>query len=83
MAGVISKDWPVWLSVLPALGIKKAVSWGTQQFIKWNTYFTGEMPGLYFVSTKERIIKRKKERNTWMWFSCWGAPYLSIRFARY
>ena len=61
MAGVISEDWPVWLSVLPALGIKKAVSWGTQQCINWNTYFAGEMPGMHFVSSKEKVIKRKKD----------------------
>ncbi len=61
MAEVISEDWPVWLSVLPALGIKKAVSWGTQQCINWNTYFAGEMPGMHFVSSKEKVIKRKKK----------------------
>jgi hypothetical protein len=49
----------VWLSVLPALGIQRAVSWGTQQCIRWNDYFAGELPGLHFEFTKEKLIKRK------------------------
>jgi hypothetical protein len=59
MAGVISEDWPIWLSILPALGIKRAVSWGTQHCLKWNTYFAGEMPGLQFISSKEKLMKKK------------------------
>ena len=59
MAGVISEDWPVWLSILPALGITRAVSWGTKQCFKWNTYFAGEMPGLQFISSKENLMKKK------------------------
>jgi hypothetical protein len=59
IAGVISEEWPVWLSILPALGIKKAVAWGSQQCLKWNTYFAGELPGLHFMSTKEKVMKKK------------------------
>jgi hypothetical protein len=28
VAGVIAEDWPVWLSVLPALGITDVAAWG-------------------------------------------------------
>jgi hypothetical protein len=57
--GVISEGWPVWLSVLPALGIKKAVSWGSEQSLNMNTYFSEEFPGLRFVSSKKKVITRK------------------------
>jgi hypothetical protein len=59
VAGVISEDWPVWLSVLPALGIKNAVTWRAGQSTNSNAYFLGEFPGLRFISSKKKLMTRK------------------------
>jgi hypothetical protein len=51
------------LSVLPALGITNAVAWGSAQSLNLNTYFSGEFPGLHFVSSRKNVITRKLDVN--------------------
>jgi hypothetical protein len=54
-AGVIAKDWPVWLSVLPALGITDVAAWGPRPDYM-TTYFTQECPELHILSTKKMDV---------------------------
>jgi hypothetical protein len=53
-AGIISEDWPVWLSVFPALGITEAVAWGQHpEFI--SKHFAGTVPDLYIAKSKKKV----------------------------
>jgi hypothetical protein len=74
--GVIAEDGPVWLSVLPALGITDVAAWGPRpDYI--TTYFTQECPGLHIVSTKQQLIAK-----IWMWYLCREGLSLSSRSAK-
>jgi hypothetical protein len=59
-AGVIAEDWPVWISVLPALGITDVAAWGPRPDYM-TTFFTQECPGLHIVSTKQQLIAKKMD----------------------
>jgi hypothetical protein len=59
-AGVIAEDWPVWLSVLPALGITDVAAWGPWPDYM-TTYSTQECPGLHIVSMKQQLIEKKMD----------------------
>jgi hypothetical protein len=72
MVCIISEDWPVWLSVLPALGRRKAVSWGTQQCFKWNSYFAREIPRQLAIY----IYKRKVDQEEIGCSFCLGEPQI-------
>jgi hypothetical protein len=53
--GVISEDWPVWLEVLPSLGITSILARENgQEFI--NRCFAGTVPGLSITTSMERLL---------------------------
>ena len=56
--GVISEDWPVWLEVLPSLGITSILAWENgQDFI--NQCFAGTVPGISITTSLGRFLHTK------------------------
>ena len=56
--GVISEDWPVWLEVLPSLGITSILAWENgQEFI--NQCFAGTVPGISITTSLGRFLHTK------------------------
>jgi hypothetical protein len=70
MVCIISEDWPVWLSVLPALGRRKLCPGGLSNALNGIHTLPGRSPGsLQFISTKEKLIKKKLDV-----VFVWGSP---------
>lgn len=53
-AGVISEDWPVWLSAMSTLGFGDVLAWAGDPNLM-SKYFAGTVPGLHMFKSKKKI----------------------------